>query len=234
MKPSVVAVLVLAVSSALVLGCGTETKYVFPDGGVQDDAAAQADARQCGPDYYPCGPYGTSAPAVIENLTFAGWVDTETDHLAYQNNPYQNFGLDWFYQQGRTAGAKYLFLNVSAGWCVWCKTENGLLPGYANSYRDKGILFFEVLFQDADGNPAGRDFVQGWAGTYHLPFTVAVDAPFKMGNYFDSAGTPANIAISLQDQTLNGAPVKAMEIIQISTGYDQSGYEGMLDALLVP
>ncbi|HEY3351984.1 MAG TPA: TlpA disulfide reductase family protein [Polyangia bacterium] len=227
-------VVVVLVGSVVGVGCNVETTYVFPDAGLAQDAALQSDAPACGPDTYPCPPYGTAIENTIEDLTFTGWVDDTADHTPL-NNPYRTWGFDYFFQQALTSGAKYLYLNVSAGWCSVCKVENGVLPGIANDYRDQGILFAEVLFEDAQSNPASADFVKAWATKYHLNFTVGVDPTFKTGRFFSQAATPANFAISLKDQTLAGSPVRAMEIIFIDTGFvDEATTRSSLDTLLTP
>jgi hypothetical protein len=225
-------VVVLGMALGALVGCGDETVYVVQeDGGAPSDATTADDAATtCGPETYPCPPYGTVERTVIQNLTFSGWVD-ETDAHQPLQNAYRQWGLDYFYQLGRTTDARILYFNASAVWCSVCKVEQGFLVDYAATYRAKGVVFGEILFEDAAGGPATKDDVQTWATRYALPFTIGVDPTFKMGAYFDVAATPANFIISLKDQTLGGVAYKAMEIIQLDLGFDQTAVPAALDAL---
>ncbi len=210
-------VVVLLVAGGLT-GCGTE--YVEQsDAGVPQDAQAQDDAEpQCGPDVYPCPPYGLGSGSIITNITWNGWIDDNGDG-DLTNDDYHVWGLDYFYQLGLAGEANWLVLNGSAGWCTYCRQENTMLPAIAAEYAPSKIAFAEFVFQDNAGDPATKDFVLGWIAGYDLPFPVGVDATFKMGLYFDSGASPANLFISLRDQLFDGAPVKAMQIVQINTGF---------------
>jgi len=67
---------------------------------------------------------------------------------------------------------------------------------------------------------------------YKLPFTIGVDAAFKTGRYFDVAATPANFIIALKDMTVNGTPVKAMQIVMLLTGYSETEVRAYLTDLV--
>jgi len=71
-----------------------------------------------------------------------------------------------------------------------------LPPGERDPARPRGRVrveqdrVAEFVFQDNAGDPATREFVEGWISGYDLPFPVGVDATFKMGLYFDSGASP--------------------------------------------
>src|SRR5512143_3333143 len=107
--------------AVLVLGAACGTTYVEQaDAGGLEDAAPQADAPACGPGVYPCPPYGVTKDNTLEDLTFVGWVDDNQsgDPL---DDEFRAWAMDLFYQRGLSGQAKFLYLNVSAGWCTVCK-----------------------------------------------------------------------------------------------------------------
>ena len=222
---------VLAVVAAAGLTACETTKYVQPDGGEQSDAAAEDDAAPaCGPDTYPCPPYGTVPNTVMEDLTFTGWIDENADGNLL-NDPYRTWGLDYFYQLGLAGDAKFLLLNVSAGWCTVCRSETRTLTQLQTDYLDKGFRLAQIVFEDNSQDPATKDFVQTWVQSYNLGFPVGLDASFKTGRYFDVAATPANFVIALKDMTVNGTPVKAMEMLTLMTGYSETDLRALFDDL---
>jgi thiol-disulfide isomerase/thioredoxin len=209
-----------------------KTEYVEQvDAGVQEDASFQEDAAPCGPDTYPCPPYGAGPGSVIDDVTFAGWIDDNGDGDIL-NDPYRAWGMDYFYQLGLANQADYLVLNGSAGWCTYCRKENAVLPQLVADYQGSRIVFAEFVFQDNAGNPATKAFVEGWVRSYNLPIPVGVDASFKMGRYFDATSSPANLYIALRDLTFYDVPIKAMQIILIDTGFAEADMRATLDDLV--
>jgi hypothetical protein len=221
---------VLVVVAAVGLMACEETKYVQPDAGEQQDAANQDDAAPCGADTYPCPPYGTVPNTVMEDLTFTGWID-ENGNGDLSDETYREWGLDYYYQLGQSGDAKFLLLNASAGWCSVCRAETRTLPQLQTDFKDKGIRLAQIIFEDNSYNPATKDFVTQWRDSYHLNFSLGLDASFKMGRYFDVAATPANFIIALKDMTINGTPVKAMEMWYLMTGYSETDLRAFLDDL---
>jgi hypothetical protein len=228
----------VALAVGILGGCG-ETIYV-----VQEDAASgQHDAgtggndapAPCGPEVYPCPPYGTVAGTIFENMTLGGWADDDGDG-SLANDPYRTWGFDMFYQMGLRGEAKYLYLNVSAGWCTVCEAENQVLPGLSREFKPRGVVFAEILFEDLAHAPATHEFVHQWIDAFDLPFPVGVDPTFKMGRYFDKAATPANIVIALTTVTTgSGETFQPMQLVTVNTGgIDPSGEDvrALFDLLL--
>ncbi|MBI5482097.1 MAG: TlpA family protein disulfide reductase [Deltaproteobacteria bacterium] len=223
-----ITVVVVLVTAAGLSAC-EKTEYVEQmDAGVQEDAGQDDAAPQCGPDTYPCPPYGTVPNTVMENLTFTGWVDENSDGDPL-TDPYRTWGLDYFYQLGKAGQAKFLMLNASAGWCTVCRAETRTLNALQADYLDQGVRLAQILFEDNEYNPATKQFVQDWETTYKLTFPIGLDAAFKTGRYFDIAATPANFVIALRDMTVNGVPVKAMEMMTLMTGYSETELRALLD-----
>ncbi|MBI5481717.1 MAG: redoxin domain-containing protein [Deltaproteobacteria bacterium] len=218
---AVAAAVVAVVLAGAMAACG-ETVYVQQeDAGGPQDAGLEEDAPPCGPDVYPCPPYGVVADNVFEDLTFTGWVDDNQsgDPL---DDEFRVWAMDMFYQRGRGGQAKFLYLNVSAGWCTVCQAENRQLPGYFADFHGQGIDFAEILFETYnEGEPATKDFVREWTDYYNLPFPVGLDPSFKTGRYFDKAATPANIIIDL----------RTMKIWSVGVGWSDTSARATLAAL---
>lgn len=53
-------------------------------------------------------------------------------------------------------------LNFWASWCLACREEHPVLSAAADRYRDEGVLFFGVLYQDKP--PAARRFIRELGG----------------------------------------------------------------------
>jgi thiol-disulfide isomerase/thioredoxin len=224
---------VLAVVAAAGLTACEKTEYVEQsDAGAQQDATAQDDAgEQCGPGVYPCPPYGTVPNTVMENLTFTGWIDTDGDGNPL-SDPYVEWGLDYFYQLGQAGQAKFLMLNASAGWCSVCRSETRTLNQLQEDYLAGGVRLAQIIFEDNEYNPATKAFLESWETSYKLTFPIGLDASFKTGRYFDVAATPANFIIALRDMTINGVPVKAMEMLQLMTGWSDTDLRALFDDLV--
>jgi hypothetical protein len=212
-------VALVAVVVAAGMSACEKVEYVEQmDAGVGEDAGTQDDASPaCGVDTYPCPPYGTVPGTILEDLTFTGWID-DNGSSAPLDDPYRAFGFDYFYQLGRTQGAKFLLFVVAAGWCTYCRAETRTLPAITTDYQSQGFLVAQVLFEDNLQDPATKDFVQSWAESYNVNFAIGVDAAFKTSRYFDWASTPANMVIALRDMTVNGEEVKAMQLLEMLSG----------------
>jgi thiol-disulfide isomerase/thioredoxin len=220
-----------AVVAAVGLTACTETKYVQPDAGEQSDAALQQDAvPPCGPDTYPCPPYGNVVNTVMEDLTFTGWID-ENGNGDLEDEAYREWGLDYYYQLALHGSAKFLLLNVSAGWCSVCRAETKTLPQLQTDYKDKGIVLAQIIFENNDQNPADKAFVTDWRNAYNLNFSLGLDASFKTGRYFDRAATPANFVIALKNMTCSGSAVQAMQMLELMPGYSETDLRAYLDSL---
>ncbi len=79
------------------------------DGGSTNSNNSLADYMpDCGPDYYPCPPYGTFRGDTVENLNMAAANDVAMD-FADSSGVFSMADL-------RTSGAKLLFVFLTAGW----------------------------------------------------------------------------------------------------------------------
>lgn len=181
-------------------------------------AVTETDTQACGPDVYPCGPYGVRDNDIAANLEFVGYADKEylcKEHKSEQLDTNQLVKVafkNWYASNG-CAKKKLLWVNVVAGWCSPCKQEtknmasqylNGTMPG------EVGIL--QIIFENDSHLPANADFLKKWITAYKVPFPVTADPSFKMGAYFSKEATPYNMLIDLSN----------MKIVYGEAGYDSA------------
>jgi thiol-disulfide isomerase/thioredoxin len=61
---------------------------------------------------------------------------------------------------------KHIVIAVGAGWCGPCRSLAAGVQAIQDEYRDAGVQFIEVLYQDNDGNPPDQAFLAQWAEDY--------------------------------------------------------------------
>ncbi len=164
---------------------------------------------------YPPAPYGTNVGQVVENGTFRG----RKGGLA---TPRETFDLASYYAM-RTAGKRYLVLNVAAFWCSPCKEEaKEMQSRVVPTYGPKGVAFLTVILEDAARQPATDANVDTWIQTYGLTFPVANDEDGYVTQFFDKSAMPLNMILDLQ----------TMKIVTKVVGADLPRITGDLDRLL--
>lgn len=171
------------------------------------------------PVEYPSGPYGTSEGAVIANLSWSGYADTDADS---DDDPFNEspttVSLQDYYV-GFDPGARIILVNSSAGWCGSCQDEASSLRQLDASYRSRGARFVTALFEDSSSYPADTNFAKTWGQWYDLTFPVVADPEDKLGPYYEDSTVPMNILIDASD----------MSIIDIHHGFDYYYTQQILD-----
>ncbi len=164
---------------------------------------------------YPKGPFGYAMGSVIANLQFVGQDDTNGNGVIDKGDAFRDVRLSDYYQK---QGIKALFVGVAAGWCEPCKQEQPGLVQLHTKYAGK-IAFLEALIENKDHNPADQDFVDQWAGTYKLPFTMVSDPTVVLGPYYAQEAFPMQLVINTADMSIvyqgNGTGDVVTEFSQI-------------------
>jgi thiol-disulfide isomerase/thioredoxin len=91
--------------------------------------------------------------------------------------------------------APLTLLSVGAGWCQPCQEEAPMLEAAAVALAEEGVAIAQILFEDADGDPATSLFCQQWTDQFDLSIPVFVDPLGHTTELFDQATTPLNVVI---------------------------------------
>ena len=181
-----------------------------------DDPGATTDKCKAAGTNYPTTGCGTEVGSVIANYTFTGRLKGKDTPTA------ASIRLSDFYDPDGSKGNRFLVINVSALWCVYCKEEAKQLPALKTTYGPKGVLFMTDLAQKLDSSAADQADVDAWISSFALDTTVVNDPTFVLGSaFFDPAKMPLNLIVDL----------KTMKIVLKVIGSDLPTVTAKLDAL---
>jgi hypothetical protein len=161
-----------------------------------------------GVEYPPC-PYSDKAElgGVVPNKRFSG-------RMSGLDSPRETIDFARLYAM-RKEGKKFAVFNVAAFWCSPCKEEakefqNLLLP----KYGPKGVVFFSVILQRQNGDPATDADVDTWMSAYRTTFPVVRDVDGWTGNIFLVSAMPFIMIINLEtmkvEQRVVGAQLQTI------------------------
>jgi len=171
----------------------------------------------CGDEATDCGPGQATGRSLYPGYGFEeGDILTNHEFVDAAGNPIslQDLRAD--------SDNHLLLLSTSAGWCTACIQEQPELVERHEQWGDCGLVVLVTLFEDANFNAADASLAESWREQYELPFRVVADAPFVMGDYYDSALTPMNMFVDLN----------TMEILRISIGWDSSVADALIESRL--
>jgi hypothetical protein len=110
------------------------------------------------------------------------------------------------------SGFKYVFIDVSARWCIHCKDEAAQIPGWANNayksdslyqtWLNAGGTVFSVLVQSNDSSSATQADLTYWVDYYHTPYPMSLDTYQTMVGFIGVAGWPENMIVDLSDMSV--------------------------------
>jgi thiol-disulfide isomerase/thioredoxin len=192
------------------------------DSGPDITSTPEGGAPMCGPNIYPCPPYGVQSGDVAANLEFVGYSDPKehcTDHKdkVMDIDNARKISFREFHQPEAGCDSKkrdLLWVMVSAGWCGPCRTEvQQTQTEYAKGSVDSRVGIVNVVFEtDKLGVPITDAFLKKWITSFNLTLPAVMDPSFKMGAYFDKKATPFNMLVE----------TKTMKILYRQTGGDLS------------
>ncbi len=155
---------------------------------------------------YPAGPYGLAEGDVLADLTFTNADGTEF-----------SFGDVFASEKNRV-----LLVTTTAGWCTACIEEQPKLKALHGELKGSGLQIVAAMFEDSDFAPATPAQIGDWDARYDLPYPLVLDADFKLGAYYDETLTPMNMIVD----------VDTMEILKITTGFDEAVVRAVIEANL--
>jgi thiol-disulfide isomerase/thioredoxin len=184
-------------------------------GGATDDGGTNSGKCRSSGVTYPSGPCGSEVGMVIPNFAFEGRLEGASSAwgpISLAAN---------YHDPDGTKGNRYLVVNVSALWCVYCKEEAAQLSSLKTKYGPKGVRFLTDLTEKLDGSPADQADVDAWISVYKLDTAVVNDPTFVFGTFFEKAKMPLNMIIDL----------KTMKIAKKIVGADLPAVTAELDRL---
>lgn len=155
---------------------------------------------------YPAAPYGVTAESVIENHTFTG-VDGQP--VTFQD----------IYADGAN---RLLLISTAAGWCTACIEEQPKLQDLHETFAEQGLVVVLSYFEDADYNRATPEQAAAWKERHNLELLVVSDPDLQLGAYYDVNLTPMNMIVD----------IPSMEIVWLTTGWDQSTIDALIQSKL--
>ena len=155
---------------------------------------------------YPEGPYGVEEGDVLEDLAF---VDPAGEP----------FSLGALFEDPEN---RVLLLSTAAGWCAACIEEQPSLETLYQDRKARGLRVLVSIFEYADFRPADAALASAWIEDHEVTFDVVADPEFVLEDYYDSSLTPMNMIVD----------VDTMEIVRITTGWDPTVVESVIDARL--
>lgn len=161
-------------------GCGSGAPEIPPELLEQDDPSDGS---------YPEGPYGSEIGATIEDFSFQGYVDPQS------NRELESISFSDFYDPDGELGIELLLLNTAAAWCQPCQIEHDDLPGRVDDLEAEGLRVVSLLFQDPEGKPATEQTLRAWTTTFETNFPMALDPAYQMGRYGPAETPPINLVV---------------------------------------
>jgi len=93
-------------------------------------------------------------------------------------------------------------ISIGAGWCQPCIAETPDLEAAKKELEADEIGVIQILFEDAQGQPATTLFCENWVNTFGLTLPVLIDPPGNTLDYFDQAVTPLNLIVDRRGKVL--------------------------------
>lgn len=174
------------------------------------------EAPQCGPEIYPCPPYGTRKNRVMADVSFLPANDAAED-LAGDD---EILNMKDFY----SADARLIVIFVSAGWCDFCGAEAGVLNDVYESFEgdERGkVMFLGVVSQDGDYYYATTTYAKNYASSYGWTFPAVPDVSNVMNQYFLQPAYPFHLIVDGRDMTIRYSMHGALESKDLTNRIEQ-------------
>ena len=163
------------------------------------------ESDMCGPDTYPCSPYGFLLYRRVENFPFFP-VGSSANIIA---GPGGIAWMDALYKL-RLQGYKVLFVTFTSGWCGYCSTQSNILGTNIAASYDGQVAFLTVVFEDEAHNYANGDYALAYANAKningHNNIFITYDPAGLFHRYKDIEYMPFNFSIDLETMIIISRP----------------------------
>lgn len=163
---------------------------------------------------YPTTGYGKAIGDVLENKSFTGWRNPKGTNFDTAGTEKISFA-DFYNPDGDPSKPKALLVTTAARWCSACKAEATESMNNFNYWKDKGVMFLTLLFEDAANppNPATGNDLKLWAQAYGIEYHLALDPNLQLGAFFNKDASPFNMIVD----------TKTMKIVFAQEGVVDTG-----------
>lgn len=152
---------------------------------------------------YPTGPYGNAVGQKFEGFELE---DCDGNSVSFADV---------------LAHGELALVTIGAGWCPFCNQEAaGLEAEYHTPFCGQGLRIVQVLFQDTNYKPAGREFCRAWRAKYGLTMPVLIDPNYSTKKFFAGDGTPLILLVDSDG------------VIRLRTSHTVPDLRGRIAALL--
>jgi len=195
---------VLFIYMAIALSsCDDEEKGLTVDEPLVLSLESGFSTDQCGPDVYPCPPYGTRRYQTLRDVPFIAVNDAAKTLTGGADLGY----FHHFYQL-RSQGYKILLIAYTTGWCTHCRAQMEVTPlmvqQYGSGSENPRVAFLVVVRENPQLDPATVEYAAEYSSHYGLDQLVPVtnDQGFAFFPYMTSVGYPFNFFVRLDDMTI--------------------------------
>jgi peroxiredoxin len=88
-----------------------------------------------------------------------------------------------------------ILLTFSTMWCGPCRAEVSELVNLYNTFKERGLVILQCIYQDEDGNPADLSDLARWINEFGMTFTVFNDPDRSTVDLYNFNAIPFNIVI---------------------------------------
>jgi len=184
MRSVVHGLLVVAVSTGALAGCGSNTPKIPPEllatGG-------------CTSPVYPSGPFGTEEGDTLADLCFQGFRNPAQG--THTESALQPIAFSDYYDPSGSKGVNLLLINTAAVWCSACRTEHEGLSARNDEFSGRGLRILSTLFQDAQRNPATLRDLSAWVEAFSSNYPMVLDPDYQLGDFARANMAPLNLVV---------------------------------------
>jgi peroxiredoxin len=88
-----------------------------------------------------------------------------------------------------------ILLTFSTMWCGPCRMEAPELVNLYNTFKERGLVIIQCIYQDEDGNPADLSDLARWLNEFGMTFTVFNDPDRSTVDLYNFNAIPFNMVI---------------------------------------
>jgi len=161
---------------------------------------------------YPPGPYGCTVGSTLQDFVFKGLLNPRAVNYEASDSTVTEIAMHDFYNPTKDSNKpRALLVTESALWCNVCQTQASVANGHYAYWHPKGVEFLDLVFEDANHNPAQNKDLKVWTETFGLALPTALDPNFLLSCFFDKTAGPFNMIVDLATMKITHIPTGALD-----------------------